>query len=219
VAIAQTAIAPWDSTDRRKRRRQWLRDIVTKWETASGIRFPDERLAELAKILDEEEYTETRARVAEPWILRGDSIDYGRLTRNDFDPPPEKLAKLGLSLDNVLRAEYLRGYENGRNAGAVDAFKHVEADVRYIELLDRTHNIRGYAKRVASLRARERAMDIAYDEHSVQRRFVRTENRRLRRLEDRIRRAINRSLDGLCDECRALTLGALFPAVDHEDRA
>lgn len=148
-----------DSKKRIKARHEWLNDIVNRWETASGVSVPNERVVRLAKELDDRNYPETIARLAEEWILRGESIKYGRLHLAAFYPTLEQIESLGGSIDRILARERAEGMAQGFAEGKVAGFEQFSQDLRYLEVLSRTRRIRNYAQRVKVIRAMEIAND------------------------------------------------------------
>lgn len=155
----QTAVVRSDSKRKTRARHDWLERIVARWEVASGVAVPTDRLIMLAKELDDRNYQEAIARVAEEWILRGDSIKYGRLTLASFYPTEEQIASLGLNIDRILARARAEGYADGFAAGKLAANDSIAEDLRYIELLSRTKRIRRYAERVEVIRRRDRELD------------------------------------------------------------
>jgi len=158
-STAQTAVVRSDSRKRIKARHEWLNDIISRWETASGVMIPNERVALLAKELDDRNYPETIARVAEEWILRGDSVKYGRLSLTAFYPTGEQLESLGIGIDRTLARERAEGFADGFTTGRMAAMDDIARNIEYIKLLYLTTPIRRYARRMAALRRREIEQD------------------------------------------------------------
>jgi hypothetical protein len=173
-STARTAVVPSDSKKKTRARHDWLERIVARWEAASGITIPTERLVQIARELDDRNYPETIARLAEEWILRGDSVKYGRLTLTSFFPTEEQLASLDLHIDRILARERAVGQAEGFATGRIAAQDEISQNVAYIELLSRTSRIRKYAQRMAALRRREHDQDLLqrqlYSDSSANRR-------------------------------------------------
>lgn len=149
-----------DSHRARTAREEWFNSIIERWQINAGKVLSEEQYNGLVEELHRRHYSSAMAKLAEEWILRGDSIKYGRITINTFFPTAEQLDTLGLHLDAVMARERAAGYADGRSAGRIEGIDILDADLRYIRLLHRTTRLRHYAMRTRTLRAREEQVDI-----------------------------------------------------------
>lgn len=208
-STAQTAVVPSDSKKKIKARHEWLNDIISRWETASGVMITNDRIALLAKELDDRNYPQTIARLAEEWILRGDSIKYGRLTLAAFYPTVEQLESLNLNIDRDLARERAAGFADGYAAGRISAQDDMAQNIAYIELLSLTKRIRRYAHRMAALRQREREQDEKQRRLVEKQRQLANESAALQRESARIGRKLQEAVSGCCPTDRELITKAI----------
>lgn len=187
------AVVSLDSTVASKNRREWLLSIIERWESNAGVDISDKQIKGLARELDKRQYSERCARVAEDWILRGDSIKYGRITIRDFYPTLQQLETIGAQFDGIIRAERAAGHRDGYQEGRLAGIAALDDNLAYLSVITRTRRIRDYSRRITALRAREREADAALQQ-------AREHQRRAQRFLNRMTRSLSTIMTEFCTQ-------------------
>ena len=112
------------STERMRRRREWVTEVLSAWEMASGAQFDVKRIPLFVSELDLGGFTYAQGLAARAWILRGRPARFGQVTLADFFPTREMLDEIGYDPrtadqvkkahdDAVRSAGYAQGFEAG----------------------------------------------------------------------------------------------------------
>jgi hypothetical protein len=116
----------------------------------------------MAAELERRGYTYAEAQIAERYILQGPPVQYRILTIHDFTPTPEDLAKIGVSVADLLAREYEHGagvgYQQGFNAGVLSEAERIEQSREYLRERTAAAEAVDLTARINMLLAREEAV-------------------------------------------------------------
>lgn len=137
--------------------------VCSRWEAYSGEKLTPGRDVAMAAELERRGYTYAEAQIAERYILQGPPVQYRILTIHDFTPTPEDLAKIGVSVADLLAREYEHGagvgYQQGFNAGVLSEAERIEQSREYLRERTAAAEAVDLTARISMLIERENAVE------------------------------------------------------------